>query len=209
MKDVVLDLDEFISNGNSFVSIQKNKAIQTFNYPNIYKKVKNIILDLKKKPNTIITLDNIQYTFNGSDFHTFFLKYRDGQFQIVWEKIICLNQLDNYKEFLIDHNEKFYWDILRSITYMNMCGYEHNDVSIDNIGIRNGNFVLFDYDMSKKSKDLFTGDLYKLFKSIKFHLGEKHIQFWSILEYVFLIKKKHGFIDTKKTLIYLDNLKIY
>lgn len=203
-------MDEFISNGNSVVLIQKNEAIQTFKYPNIYNKVKNIIIDLKKNPNTVVILDNNQYAFDGSKFHTFSLEHRDEKSQVIWEKITCLNQLSNYKELIIEHDEKFYWDILRSITYINMCGYEHNDVSIDNIGIRNGNFVLFDYDMSKKSKDLFTEDLYKLFRSIKFHFGEKQLQlrFWSILEYVFLIKKNHGFTNIKETLSYLDNLRI-
>lgn len=197
-----------MSNGNSKVLIKDNITNQYFNHPLTYQKVKKITSILKKKPITTIILDKVQYTFNGLDFHTYAIDYKDDESRINWENILCLNQIDNYIEIYMNNTEKFYWDILRAITYINICGYEHNDVSMDNIGIRNGNFILFDYDMSKKSNDLFTEDLYKLFRSIKFNTGTIKLQFWSILEYVFLIKKIHDFTNIKETLNYLDKLEI-
>ena len=99
-----------------------------------------------------------------------FLSCNDETKTIRWNRINCLNTLKDYT-YIIDKNfHKFLWDIFKAITYFSLNGYCHNDVCIDNIGIRDGNFVLFDYNLSKQKKDEYT-DIYKLFKSLQFHFN--------------------------------------
>jgi len=68
---------------------------------------------------------------------------------IIWKKIRTLNTMNNLANFIIRNIEKLMWDIMSSLTVIHDAGVIHGDATIDNIGIYNGNFVLFDFDSSK------------------------------------------------------------
>ena len=149
------------SGGNSRVRVENFKEIvvQIFDYREEYIKVKNIARKILEFPEI-------------SKYHSKMMSFDDDKLHIYWKKILCLNQMKDYKNQIIQNYEKMLEHIIKSIYGLNRLGYEHNDVSIDNIGMRDGYFVLYDYNMSKKkTNNSIENDIQKFYKSIDFHIN--------------------------------------
>lgn len=101
---------------------------------------------------------------------------------LVWEYHLCLNTMTNTNlKTLIEANLcKFLWDIGRAIYGLHQNNVMHGDCSLDNIGIRDGNFILFDFDGSsfkdEDDFDAFENDIYKLITSLQFHFRNDWIK---------------------------------
>lgn len=170
------------SGGNSVVLLNEDRAVQIFKYKDEYQKVIQFILDISKQPFVELSFyiaDNSNRILKYSvlDFLSSMKNHNPHLNTIVWNKITCLNELDTKVRITLVTRmiEKLIWDILKTIVGLHRCGYSHGDVSLDNIGFSNGRFVLYDYNMTRKSNH--TGmrkDLVSFIRSIRFHL-DTHI----------------------------------
>jgi len=98
---------------------------------------------------------------------------------LAWENHLCLNTLSNevLKQLIIDNLPKFLWDIGSALHGLHVNNIAHGDCSIDNIAIRDGNFVLFDFDLSCRLKGIFDltlkeHDFYRFINSIKYNFDK-------------------------------------
>jgi hypothetical protein len=135
----------------------------------------------------------------------------------VWTLIKPLNSLPGVllsEEFLSKNYIKICYDISKGLYALKLIGIIHNDTRLDNVGILNGNFVLFDFDGSgtpdSKCKD-YIDDYRDLLKSFKFYnvvLPEEIEGFTGIYSLVEIVQKL-GLRDTlNSSLDYLENLSI-
>lgn len=171
------------SNGLSFVFISedidtvlqyylnKNTCIKIINIFNFISKASNINKKIHFKKN-IYNLD-----FNLLNFLSNFIDYKEDNI-VIWEKIVCLNSFP--KEVLVNiilnNITKMLWDISKCLYGLHCNSILHGDPRIDNIGIRSGNFVLFDFDNSNMDIKSFSyrKDNWDFLKSLKFNIGEKN-----------------------------------
>ena len=168
---VVEKLSVKSSNGSSFVFIspEKNNVYQYFsNSKTVYKIIK--ILKKILKVNIQLTFKNNIVEYNLYDFICQFISYKPNI--IIWKKHICLNFFDKekIKKIINDNIVKLIWDIGKSLYALHENNISHRDARIDNIGILNGNFILFDFDGS--SLNVSNKDVYDFVVSIKFNLGD-------------------------------------
>lgn len=115
---------------------------------------------------------------------------------IQWDRITPMNSYTEkeIREIIVRNIFKFLWDIGRALYGLHMNGIRHGDARVDNIGIRNGKFVLFDFDGSSKHEgvsDILTNDYYDLVKSIKFNIGDDH---YDVLK-VYIPAPEFNFVD--------------
>ncbi len=91
---------------------------------------------------------------------------------IVWERIKPLHELSI--EILKTQTNQIIKQIGQAIKKLHLTGYEHGDCRYDNIGIKNGNFVLFDYNLSRPydQQSNNENDYELLYKSLKFIFGK-------------------------------------
>jgi len=66
---------------------------------------------------------------------------------IVWERIKPLHDLPT--NTIKPQINQLIWDLVKALYGLHACGYSHGDSRYDNIGLKNGKFVLFDYNLSK------------------------------------------------------------
>ena len=183
------DLDGFkalSSNGMSFVCIapdihahvyQRYLSVTTCN--TIYR----LITNCKTSISLIYWKDKTSrkrslYRYDLSNLIPLIKNYIEPENIIVWEKIEPLNLLQkDIMKMLIENNiVKLLWDIGRALYGLHQNDIIHGDARIDNIGIKNNNFVLFDFDASKKIDDdraymyAKEKDCNDLIMSIKYHL---------------------------------------
>jgi hypothetical protein len=212
-------MTSFESSGNSHVELlsveQQVCARQVFKQPLEYQRVKQMALLIHGAgPINVLFERGIRYTYKLQPFHSVLLQNADSKQQIDWKVIQCLNQNERYLWIVQDNIEKFLWDILRGIVGLHVLGYLHNDVSLDNIGIRDGCFVLFDYNMSKRLEYAHT-DFYKLIRSLRFHFDNKLPFDWSeeylytLEDFVYVIQEQRKFKTVTETIRYLDSLRIH
>lgn len=182
----VKNLEYKSSNGSSFVfiSTEKNIAVQYYNNQQIHEKIKNIF-DVINKPenshiNKTIYFNDKMYILNFElkKHLSNFIEHKKQDNIIIWEKHVCLNSYtkDMLVKILTNNIPKFIWDISKGIYGLHYLFILHGDPSIDNIAIRDGKFILFDYDSSKLDVEYvcFKRDNWELLKSLKFNLGEKN-----------------------------------
>jgi hypothetical protein len=209
-----------ISGGNSIVFLTQTEAIQKFRSQIEYNHVKKVVNDLSKTDYIHAWVDSEYYTYNLKDILVLPQSTQDLDQTIQWPRVECLNELEpNIKRQMILQNiEKLLWNILKAIVGLNLNGYVHNDVSLDNIGIHKETFVLYDYNMSKRGSDMIR-DLNSFKRSIRFHLGEDitsdvdihlgYIESMSPLDdFVYLIQRRRYLSTVKETIDYLDHLTI-
>jgi hypothetical protein len=199
------------SSDNSIVYFTNEQSVsQVFRYKDEYERVKNICLVLNTDVHASIN-DNF-YTYDPMSFLSKMTSFQDSTRTIAWKRIRCLNEMDDYKAIVKTNYYKFLWDIMKAITAFHLLGYKHNDPTIDNIGIRDGNFVLYDYNLSRKivyPEDI-EGDFYLLFKSIRFHLqneGYRLLQPRCLNDMVHSLSKKMD-LNIVQTIQHLDQMKI-
>lgn len=135
---------------------------------------------------------------------------------LLWEKIVPLNSYseEQKKEFVKQNLYKLLWDIGKALTTIHKRNYVHGDPTIDNIGIKNGNLCLFDFDASKVIGNKIEEDDYRIFEhSIQYHMVEyvffnfaSDVSFFSdIIRRVSVARGNLKFIDTLK---FLESLKL-
>lgn len=204
------DLDVKCSNGNSFVVIPRKTEFDLDYFDRLFEKKYNVynnvyqyflnpakaqfifflLNKLHKKRVVDLQLFNevkpIIFSFNFFNYLARFVSYIPDNI-ITWEHHLCLNLLDNkkLKQLLVSNLTKFLWEIGCALHGLHKNGIAHGDCSIDNIGIRDGRFVLFDFDISVETKGVFDTtlyehDFYRLKTSLQYHFDKD----WK------LIKKK-------------------
>jgi len=184
-----------------FISQEKNIVVQYYMYKNTCYKIKNIFDIINTHPDLItikiyLRKDNYELKFDIKDYLAKFVSYEHEDSIITWEKHLCLNSFpkDELANIIVNNILKFIWDISKALYALHSLSIMHGDPTIDNIGIRNNNFILFDYDSSKIDTNLisFNRDNWELLKSIKFNIGNEK---WNI------IVKKYPFITDSDSII--------
>jgi|688.fasta_scaffold266160_2 hypothetical protein len=207
------------SGGNSIVMLLKKQAYQIFKYKSEYDKVLDFILELSSTNFVEINLTP-QRTLCYSLFdHLSVMKNKNSRLQtIIWNRLKCLNELDTKDRIALVTRliEKLIWDILKVIVGLNRYGYCHGDVSLDNIGYSQDHFVLYDYNMTRKSDDM-RKDLVSFIRSIRFHLGEFVSSYIEDLlsfgytqplnNFVNIIREIHDFDTNDQAIDFLEKLK--
>ena len=171
------------SNDSSFVilSEEKENVYQIFSYDQMAKKIFNIINYMSKNRYQKINFEgdfshDLSYEYNLYDYIPQLVSYIPENI-IVWKKHVCLNNFnkEKIKEIICSNIIKLLWDIGLCLYILHSKGIIHGDVCIDNIGIANNKFILFDYDGSeiKYDRNLNYKDLLDFIKSIKFNCDNK------------------------------------
>ena len=185
------------SNGMSFVCVtpELDGAYQKFKNSQTVRNINNILSTCDTNIRCNIWFDKKKCIVKEYDLFNFLPKiknFADRENIIVWEKITPLNSFTSDKvKDIIEHNIiKFLWDIGRAINGLHFNGIYHGDARVDNIGIKDGNFVLFDFDSSKKVTDynspMFIKDYNDFIVSIKFNLnnGKNPNRFSNISKFI-------------------------
>lgn len=182
VQSVMKDMEDVIvktSNGFSHVFIaQKNKEVyQYFRSSIVASRIINIYSNIKNMIE--IKINNHVLYYNLFHFIPKLVNTHNNNI-IVWEKHTCLNSFskDKLKDIIINNFTKFLWDINKSLYGLHKNFILHGDARIDNIGIINNNFILFDFDGSSivENNDNFEKDIYDFFKSIKFNLEDNRFK---------------------------------
>lgn len=223
----VKDLNVKVSNGMSFVfvSSEKKNVYQYFSNINTPRRIFYIISKLWK--NKIINIEfyfgSIRY--NLYDYISRFISFIPDNI-IVWKKHCCLNSFDkeSISKIISTNYFKLLWDISKGLYGLHINNVMHGDARIDNIGILDNNFILFDFDGSciieNTSEDVFEKDISDFLESIRFHSGKnwKYIEkYIPKVDYTYnfigkIISNYSKFVKNKVTysqlIIELNNLKI-
>jgi hypothetical protein len=223
--DDILDIKS--SNGLSFVFILKNEGV-------VYQYFINRI-----------TFDRITNLYNNIDFNiskTFYegrkkylLEYNLQDFIpklnknipsniIIWDKILCLNSFkkNEIEDIIMNNYVKIIWDINKALYGLYMNNIVHNDTRIDNIGIKNDKFVLFDFDGSVYPTIDTSSDSYDLQQSMSFYITKsknlnKITEYFCyssiagpsfVLDFIILKEKTQYGLNTIEAIHKLENLKI-
>jgi hypothetical protein len=204
------------SSGNSTVYVNNNTVSQHFLSVNTAIKIQNIMMKLPPKTTYKIifrkggkTLFEHDLCYDTNRYIVPFL-YREENI-IIWKKILPLNQDERLLSHTFLHNNsmKIMYDISKAILSLKKSEIVHNDTVLDNIGICDGVFVLFDFDGSgsfqEKGKDNYA-DFCSLRNSFKFrNIIVKDLPgIHSIIEYYSRLKN----ISLEKAFNELENLKI-
>jgi hypothetical protein len=170
------------SNGLSFVFIseENSNVFQYYKYENTCIKIKNIFGALLRCSliNKKIYFTKVIYNlnFNICDFLANFIEYINQDNIIVWQKHTCLNSFskDVLTDILINNIVKILWDISKGLYGLHFNLILHGDARIDNIAIKNNNFVLFDFDSSNMGNEIvsFRKDNWDFLKSLEFNIGK-------------------------------------
>lgn len=145
------NLEVKVSNGMSFVFISSeiNNVYQYYVGTHTTKNIFNIINKIWQ--NKIIRINFYFGTFqyNLYEYISKFVSYIPDNI-IVWKKHLCINSFDKDKieKIINDNIFKLLWDISKCLYGLHQNNISHGDVRIDNIGISNNNFILFDFDGS-------------------------------------------------------------
>jgi len=204
---------------------EEDWVVQRFRHSSDYLHVKRIAMELlMSAPINALCSDGSVYSYSLVHFHSRLIDTHDAECSIRWARIECLNQLDQSEslERIRKNWVKFFWDILRAIIGMHLCGFHHGDVSLDNIGIRAGHFVLYDYNLSRPCKYTFDDierDIYTLVRSIRWHYStaltdvEQTLLDWMLRirttdEFVEYIMDHFRLASYTETLRFLDTLTL-
>lgn len=170
------------SNGLSFVFIseENNNVFQYYIYKSVCIKIKNIFDTLLTHSliNKKIYFSKVIYNlnFNIYNFLANFIEYKKEDNIIVWEKHTCLNSFSEnvLTNILVNNIVKILWDISKGLYGLHFNLILHGDARIDNIAIKNNNFVLFDFDSSNMSNETvsFRKDNWDFLKSLEFNVGK-------------------------------------
>ena len=113
---------------------------------------------------------------------------------VVWNKILPLNKIINTPEFVRKNLFKILYDVCKGLHVLHSINLIHNDAVLDNIGIQNNKFVLFDFDGTGRPEEkgkTFDNDYKTLQDSVKYVLGQeiKITGIGSVIEMVSKINK--------------------
>lgn len=155
------------SSGSSVVIIFKDEAhpyvYQHYFDANTYGKIVQLCHDVQMKSNCIFdisvnergnnhTITNYHVNYDLRDYLVSSVDFWPEYQTIVWEKIIPIRQLP--RNYVIDHIDQLIWDVGLALMGLHEIGYVHSDSRLDNIGYKNGKFILFDYNLSVLCRDI-------------------------------------------------------
>ena len=212
------NLDVKSSNGSSFVFISSelNNVYQYFSNQNISLRIFNLISKLSI--NNIITKNTYNgiIIYNLFDYLSLFINYIPNNI-IVWEKHLCLNSFSKEEISLIIEKNliKILWDIGKALYGLHTYNIKHGDARIDNIGIKNNKFILFDFDGTtddydkqlSNNFDIYYKDIYDFKRSIQFNIGDN--KYKKIKSLIPETNNSSDFINTLfKTYTNIENINI-
>lgn len=210
----IVDLEVKTSNCTSFVFIMSDtdKVYQYFCSGMTFSRIADTICNINR-----FYIEYVDYIYNLGDFIVNIKGLIKEERIIKWNKIVTLNSFPRDKLVeLIDKNLiKLLWDISKALYGLHANEIVHRDTRIDNIGIHNGNFILFDFDGSINSStaSIMKKDQFDLFQSIQFYIGDKMVihnnkYYELLLVVIHWYKQRYAFDDDKKAISALDSLKI-
>ena len=207
-----------VSNGLSavFIGNEDSFVFQVYKIGKISKKITSMLSGMNTDVSTYFDLgydDLVKYEYDMNKHYPLILESYDCC--IKWEKIIPLNSFtkDKIKEILKNNIIKLLWDIGKVLKgFHKNCMY-HGDSRVDNIGIKDGNFVLFDFDSSNRCnpwENITFRDFSIFTTSIKFNLGDSYSEIEDLvpdikLDFLSMIIESTNKDDPIK---YLDSLEI-
>lgn len=215
------------SSGNSAVTLTATSATQRFQSKGEYERCLKVAQTIQKSPIISVSLRDVnipvwEYSYRLSDFHSRIGSHDASKQTIVWDRIFCFNQIHEAPVrvgLLRENRNRFLWDIFRAIFGLHQCGIAHGDVSLDNIGIRQGKFVLYDYNLSQTAtEERKNRDIYSLFRSLRFHLGNDvyyslfpvDLEFVRHLnEFLEIVQHEQHLRTLRETVTYLDALLVF
>lgn len=204
------------SSGSSSLVTFGNFAFQKFRSVNVAKRIVDIV---PKLPKNIVYPIVFQKGF-GKDKKVLFkhrLTYNTFDYivpyiycfrnLIVWRKIVPLNTLSYglSREFLEKNFLKIWYDVSKALVALRKNNIFHNDTVLDNIGIYNHNFILFDFDGS--NNDSYGCDYTRLRKSFRFHGVEIKEEIKGIHSLILYVSEKKN-INLSDSFHFLESLKI-
>lgn len=213
------EIDDIViksSNGSSFVFITNSRrhVCQYFSYDSTIERITNI--------HKLIEIENILIRFNNDDsiiyniyeYITKISHVNRKERIIFWEQIVTLNSFpDDTKNKIIENNLiKLLWDVGKALHALHLNDIHHKDARIDNIGIKDNNFILYDFDGSSPLGYSDERDTYDFLTSIKFYIGDNSIKkiFPNIVTHDLINNLYKELYKSRgdNTIEYLDNLKI-
>lgn len=206
------------SSGNSIIYISKHIVFQKFYSKKVAIRIVNIISNLQKYTTYNIIIQNGFGKFKNILFkhrlhyETFnyivpLIYYFHKENIITWKKISPLNMLSYglSKQFLKKNSLKICYDISKALIALRKNNIFHNDTVLDNIGIYNGNFILFDFDGSGDKKYCQYTQLTNSFLFYNVNINYNLTGIHSIILYV---SHTHN-INLSDSFLFLESLKIY
>lgn len=207
------------SNGLSFVFISEEKkdVFQYYVSQNVcYKIIKifdAILTESLINKKIYFNKSVFNLNFNLSNYLSYLVDVKQEDNIIIWEKHVCLNSFskESLTNILVNNITKFLWDISQALYGLHCHSILHGDARIDNIGIRNDTFILFDFDGSNMGNEIssFKKDNWDLLNSLEFNVGKenwkmilKNNPYISDCDYIlndmlsFLGKKESKYIQT-------------
>ena len=169
-------LEVKVSNGLSGVFLYEDKAYQVFQKAIVATRVSELFKSINTNIIHDVDLgfdDFIKVPYNLSEYIPRVHNVNGNC--IVWERITSLNSYSKSEiTSIIEKNIlKLLWDIGKALTGLHKNGIFHGDARIDNIGIKGDNFVLFDFDSSKKSYT-FRNDFSIFAQSLCYNMGDDY-----------------------------------
>jgi hypothetical protein len=216
----------YSSSGNSNVTLSASSATQQFQSKGEYERCVEIARTIQKSPSISFTIQDVnapvwEYTYRLSDFHSRMESHDVGKQSITWHRIFCLNQIQDVGVrigLIRENRNRFLWDIFRAIFGLHEHGIAHGDVSLDNIGIRQGKFVLYDYNLSQQAtEERKNRDVHSLFRSLRFHLGDLYYSLFPVemefvrhlTEFLEIVQHDRRLSTLRDTMTYLDALLVF
>jgi len=157
------------SNDTSFVFVSSSDYVyQYFKNKNVPLRIVQLLTSLNRD----ITNNDLGVSFDLNRYISNYVYFLPANDIIVWKKITPLNSFTAEKKAKVikDNLHKLVWDISKALYGFHTNNLLHGDARIDNIGIRDDNFVLFDFDGSSIDEhNVYKKDYYDLITSIIFN----------------------------------------
>jgi len=214
------------SSGSSKVYISddnKDLVLQKFNKPEVSSRIAEIMVKLLQineiniplkiqkgyGPRKQVLLDSF-ISYKPFKYIVPFEFYVPKENIIAWKKILTLNSMKLPKKFYENNILKIWYDISKALLTLKSINIVHNDCVLDNIGIYQGNFVLFDFDGSgdpdTKQKD-FQDDYLSLYNSFTITHEVITPKFEGIISIINFVAEKNK-ITHQEAVKFLENLSI-
>ena len=241
MTDKKGEIDITSSSGSSvvFISPDSDRIIQVFSNKNLMENVCFLLSEIYRGNYMVKIKCDIEEEFDG-DLEDFGEEYTTIEeiydlpqylvpFEvcipesklIVWKKIKPLNSVVNLPGFIQKNHLKLIWDLAHALEGLHSIRITHGDSTIDNVGIFNGKFVYYDFDMSKMTPpgtgdnttkiiqefaEAKRKDFTLLSNSIKYHTGKK--EFVGSIQEILVYTMQVTGLTAEKAQEYLNNLTI-
>jgi tRNA A-37 threonylcarbamoyl transferase component Bud32 len=185
------DLDVTSSSGATLTFIAKSGGATVMQYimdEPMFKKIRQFYLRKVHKSRASLEVRGMETHYDLRTYIAQIVQILPEIKSILVERVLPLNQLfsdlpsqpvnenrndepdeQNYRNqmltaFIQRNSEKLIWDINKAIHGLHQEGYSQGDVRLDNIGIKNGNFVLFDYSGLREKSKLTLQDDFTMFE---------------------------------------------